>query len=283
MSYKIKTYELLNCPSLLLPTHIFNKATKVTLKNIKDVTFYNWENSVWSSGKREFTMDNCGVDTLNENVFKNGSSGSGSTFSKIEIINSNISRLDYHIFNNIEVDNFAITDSKINNIGEEAFDMKVKDYLTFSGNTVDEMHANSFFALKADPEISIAIQGNTMKKLLSQEFNLHFDSSMNNTKLSKAEFEENYINHDCGCDLFEAFNGSHKREALEKYIYGKLILSFECNHENRHYSWIDYDELKCKDEHGHGDEDHKDQEDKKKQRFFDSKFSDKIALTSKLL
>ena len=216
-------------------------------------------------------MDNCGVDTFNENVFKNGSSGSGSTFSKIEIINSNISRLDYHIFNNIEVDNFAITDSKINNIGEEAFDMKVKDYLTFSGNTVDEMHANSFFALKVDPEISIAIQGNTMKKLLSQEFNLHFDSSMNNTKLSKAEFEENYINHDCGCDLFKAFNGSHKREDLKNHTYGRLILSFECNHKNRHYRWIVYDELQCENEHGH--DGHEDQEDKKKQGFFESKFS----------
>ena len=160
--------------------------------------------------------------------------------------------------------------------------MKVKNYLTFSRNTVDEMHANSFFALKADPEISIAIQGNTMKKLLSQEFNLHFDSSMKNTKLSKAEFEENYINHDCGCDLFGASNGHHKRKDLEKHIYGKLILSFECIHNNQqHYNWIDYDELVCGNEHGHdghgnGDEDHdghEDQEDKKKQGFFDSKFS----------
>ena len=138
--------------------------------------------------------------------------------------------------------------------------MKVKDYLTFSGNTVDEMHANSFFALKVDPEISIAIQGNTMKKLLSQEFTLHFDSSMSKVPTSKVEFEKNYIDRNCSCDLF---GGNHIKEYLEQSNYGKLILSFECNFDGSHYNWLVFDKLRCGDEHSHGDE------EKKNQRFFD--------------
>ena len=247
---------------------MFKWAKKVTLKNITNVNFKIGLEVYWSEGKREFVLENCGVEKLNEYIFQNGTSFS--KFSKIEILNSTIERLDSHTFNNTEIDDFTITDSKINAIANASFDMTVQQHLTFSRNTVEEMHANSFVALKANPDLTIRIEGNDMKRLLSQKFNLNFDSSMNNVTLSKVKFTKNYINHDCECDLFEAFEGHHEREELKKHIYGKLILSFECNYNSRHYDWITFDELVCADEHGHGEHGH---EDKKNQGFFESKYS----------
>ena len=258
MSYEIHTIEISNCPSVLLPIILFKNAKKVTLKNIASVTFHNKDVVGWSEGTREFVLENCGLEELNKHIFENGTSGSNSKFSKIAIVKSNISRLDPHTFNNIEIDDFTITDSKINEIGKKAFDMKVQENLNFSGNIVEEMHANSFAALKADPDLHITIERNHMKELLSKKFNLNFDSSMNNVKLSKekVKFEENYINQNCNCDLFEA--GHLNKEILESNIYGKLILSFECYFDNSHYNWLDFNGLKC---------------DEKTLGFFDSKFS----------
>ena len=285
MSYEIHTIEISNCPSVLLPIILFKNAKKVTLKNIASVTFHNKDVVGWSEGTREFVLENCGLEELNKHIFENGTSGSNSKFSKIAIVKSNISRLDPHTFNNIEIDDFTITDSKINGIGDKAFDMKIQERLNFSGNSVKKMDADSFAALKVDPDITITIQRNHMKELRSKKFNLNFDSSMNNVALSKVKFEENYVNQNCNCDLFEAKDGHfHKREILETNIYGKLILSFECNFEGGNYNWFVFDKLRCGKEHGHGDHDHDDDdheddhgnddhEDKKTQGFFDSKFS----------
>ena len=259
MSYEIHTIEISNCPSVLLPIILFKNAKKVTLKNIASVTFHNKDVVGWSKGAREFVLENCGLEELNKHIFENGTSGSNSKFSKIAIVNSNISRLGYHTFNNIEVDDFAITDSKINAIDGKAFEMEVQTHLNFSGNSVEKMDADSFDVLKADPDLTITIQRNHMKELASKKFNLNFDSSMNNVALSKVKFEENYVNQNCNCDLFEAKDGHHhNREILETNIYGKLIISFECNFEGRNYNWLEFDELTCH---------------KKTPGFFDSKFS----------
>ena len=276
VSYKFQTIEISNCPSVLIPTTIFKNATKVTLKNITNVNFHNKDVVEWSTGKREFVIEDCGVERLNEHIFQNGKGVA--KFSKIAIVKSNISRLDYHTFTNIEVDDFAITDSKINDkIADKAFDMKVQERLDFSGNSVDKMDADSFAALKVDPDVTITIQRNHMKELRSKKFNLNFDSSMNNVALSKVKFEENYINQNCSCDFFGAKHAHehHKEEELEKFIYGRLILSFECNFEGRNYNWLDFDKLRCGKEHGHGEHDHGDEDhvDKKTPGFFDSKFS----------
>ena len=260
MSHAIEAYEIMNCPSLQLPENIFKdakKGKKVTLKNITSVTFHNWIDVKWSEGRREFVLENCGVEKLNEHIFQNGKGVSN--FSKIAIVKSNITRLTYHTFSNIVVEDFAITDSKINAIDGKAFEMKVQTHLNFSGNSVEKMDADSFVALKVDPDLTITIQRNHMKELRSKKFNLNFDSSMNNVALSKVKFEENYVNQNCNCDLFEAKDGHHhEREILETNIYGKLIISFECNFEGRNYNWLEFDELTCH---------------KKTLGFFDSKFS----------
>ena len=135
------------------------------------------------------------------------------------------------------------------------------------------MHADSFTAMKVDPTISISLEKNTMNELLSSKFHLNFDPSMNKVNLSKVRFHNNIINEACGCDLFGVSGGSHNRADLAKFIYGKLMLSFQCVLNNQTYAWIDFDELSCKDEHGHhGREDHDDHDEEFK-KFFDSKLS----------
>ena len=263
----IKSFQVSNCRTLSLPKYIFKFPVKVALTNIDTVTIRSWSHISPNqpAKKREFVMKNCNISKFTDNMFD------GLKFSKIEIRSSSIERLEHQVFKDIEVDDLVIIKTRIDTISDEAFDLQVKNQLTFKNNTVSHMHADSFTAMKVDPTISISLEKNTMNELLSSKFHLNFDPSMNKVNLSKVRFHNNIINEACGCDLFGVSESSHNRADLAKFIYGKLMLSFQCVLNNQTYAWIDFDELSCKDEHGHhhGREDH----DEEFKKFFDSKLS----------
>ena len=256
---EIVSFQVSNCRSLSLPNRIFKFPVTVILKNIGEVKFIPGGNfgPNQANMKRKFVMENCHTSKFESNMFYR------LNFSKIEIRNSAIDRLGYQVFKYIIVDHLVISDTRIDTIADEAFDLRIKKQLTFKNNTVSHMHADSFTAMTVDPTISISLEKNTMNELLSSKFHLNFDPSMNKVSLSKVTFHDNVINEACGCDLFGVSESNHSRVDLGKFIYGKLMLSFQCIFKNQAYHWIDFDKLRCEDDHDH---------DEEFKKFFDSKF-----------
>ena len=249
---KIHKYTLINCKHVILPETIFFYATHVNLTNIKKITtepsdypgttsaLTRWTEEIIES----FHIQNCTVTKFGENLLKD------LFFKTIWIGNSVIERLHHHAFRNTTVEEFHIFDTTFEHLDAEAFNMNVNQALILVGNEFTEFHEDSFKEIFVYPNTVVAVEENRFNDEQHKHFKLNFDSSMSNVSLHLSKFTKNVINRECKCDLFAYYNGHFRREELERDIYGKFILSFQCFDEGLS-NWFDYDKYNCDKEHDH--------------------------------
>lgn len=244
----------------MLPKTLINKVDEVVFHSDPRNISYEVNNTI----NKQFKLF-----ASNVNLIPNGLLFSDVDYSMILIINCNIISIAPRAFHHLKAEIFNILDTNITQVNSQAFHNVKVDRVSIQNSRLGLVKSDAIHLKPNSTSSIIKLQNSSLDYV---ESNALCNIGMENITINYYEelalsvcediatnhhYEEVFLSRECRCNMYKIISLEHKHDSTNNegislakdQAERKILNNLNCLWRGYHYSWSDFDDYYCKEEH----------------------------------